>query len=392
MTRRNQWLIEVLIRSVWKAETRQCSFVSQLPMRVPVKVVDQTLAKGLTKRFFKELVPRTYSRINKAIKQSFSARKRKNGYKVAKKIMGSSLSHSVTDFMTIGFPKREAFCFTIFRQGKQSLVDRWEEPSLYSARCALSTRDGSYFDESKNIDWEVSHHAIQRIIQRNTHISEENFEELFRLVTREFQYVNTCSMMLKSFWTGTFFAEAQKDILATESRPDEIKTFLRSKNYLSSDPKLDSITIPGTWGIFRARYQFSKEIDQSHFGPILSIRTYLPIEAIEDWERERWQRSVAFLKPLKRTHLPYKDLKALDWTPDALNRTLELGILKHASELFLELFGIREGSISSHHLESLREISAESESALVTLLEETNEENWGLAIAQLAHIQSATND
>ena len=101
---------------------------------------------------------------------------------------------------------------------------------------------------------------------------------------------------------------------------------------------------------------------------------------------------MAFLKPLKRTHLSYKDLNALGWTPDALNRTLELGILKHASELFLELFGTREGSISSHHLESLREISEESESALLTLLEETNEQNWGLAIAQLAHIQSVTND
>jgi hypothetical protein len=101
---------------------------------------------------------------------------------------------------------------------------------------------------------------------------------------------------------------------------------------------------------------------------------------------------VTFHKTLKRAHLPYKDLNALDWTPDALNRTPKLGILKHAFELFFELFGIREGSISSHHLESLREISLESESALLTLLEKTNEENWGLAIPQLAHIQSVTND
>ena len=339
--------------------------------------MDKSLAKGLTKRFFRELIPNTHAEINRALHFSQRKRKRKNAYVEVKSLFLGELSDFLVESVVIGPPKKESLCFTSFSPEEEDLIERWDEPNLRPHFVVLSGSRGHYIEEAEVLSWEASHHAVQRIIQRNQHIDSDNFHELMRLVTKEFRYVNICAHILHSFWMICCLAPTLDQNL--EEAP--ISREMIKDGIALANPEIFSVTVPATWGIFRCKFSYSKERELSNLGPLLTIRTYIPRELLSQAEQEDWEVLTGLLKPAINTHLPYAKTEAmLSLNDESYAEILSLGFLCKLSTQFWRLFRVESTINKKEQLDKIKAIPEEYGDLLEDFLDLVKEVGWNSAI------------
>jgi len=215
--------------------------------------VDESLAKGLTKRFIREY-PVVASKELRDIQSTLS--KTKSEKKKREKLFDSLRSNSNNLCMApaaFGSVKKLYVSFTTFALGNYN-------PQGYAEQLLLPTNSFYAHNLKDGVrpagpQFGISHHAIQRFFERSDLVSADSFKDSFKFVIKETRYLFFWCYFLK---TGLFSS-------------------LRDKPHLWPYLDSSSFVIPSPNGIFLAQYR-RFEGDDGSIKAFFCIKTFLSLK------------------------------------------------------------------------------------------------------------------
>ncbi|MDC1210353.1 hypothetical protein N8087_00330 [Porticoccaceae bacterium] len=212
--------------------------------------MDKSLAKGLTRRIFREHAERTHEKIMSCLSQSV--------WKKINKLLLSPSNDYTLSACAFGSKNKPLIGFSLLQPYSYN-PKGWEENLFGVESCVISRNDSDLFSDGQ-VSWTISHHSIQRFLERTNLIDPGSFENAQKILFSELKYASLWCYVL-----DTIFGVA---LLKDEKLGPYIDTF--------------SLIIPSPHGAFFARKtKFSRnDTDKSKY--FLSVRTFLPLKELND--------------------------------------------------------------------------------------------------------------
>lgn len=218
-------------------------------------MIDESLAKGLTRRFLEEYHAQSIRKIERFRPEPKALCSRAAWLKFVKNFQSAGNTWAVHAGVYGSNRKPNIGFMTLVRTEHNALKD-WDESMLRFMRWDFSFHHGAGLD--RDIPLALSHHVIQRVFQRSKFSRDTCFKDVFKFFKQEFSYI--------PFWYGIYFAlcvpyKCQR----SEIRNGSISVPIPSKDGLflcdftfpddRKLPKCDIRTFVGT-------HQFSEDQDQ----------------------------------------------------------------------------------------------------------------------------------
>ena len=215
--------------------------------------MDKSLAKGLTKRIFREHFETIDNKIHFLHLNGWN----KNWKKNIKKFSTSwnDFTVSASEF---GSKKKPWFGFS-FLVPYDYNPQGWEEMQ-FGVHSLLFSRNHQELVDDESIHWLISHHAIQRFLERTNLVNPTTFENTPGLLQEELKYVSLWSLVLIHIFT--------KAISEDKNLEFYIDNF--------------SLLIPAPNGVFLARMKSYDNKELERVGNSFSLRSFLPLKQLND--------------------------------------------------------------------------------------------------------------
>jgi hypothetical protein len=153
--------------------------------------MDEKLAKGLTKQFFRNWDDITDKKINEItylfLDNANSRHKKKLWTKIESRFKGPWNNFS-THFSIFGTKRKPRLGFVCLVEGDFNPREKWDEILLFSRRI-LITFNPFDINVSDDIDFWISHHALQRMFERNSNLKWDEFENSIETIRQELKFV-----------------------------------------------------------------------------------------------------------------------------------------------------------------------------------------------------------
>ena len=152
--------------------------------------MDESLAKGLTKRFFRDYIFET-GVIGSIL--SNHSKKRSNRIDFWLTEVRRKASHCLIHSAKFGTKKRVGAGWSLLLGSRYNEAKDWEESVMYPYDYVFVNNK---LQEDNQPFWCISHHAIQRIFQRKIGAETSDLKELVSCVTAELRFVTLISYVL----------------------------------------------------------------------------------------------------------------------------------------------------------------------------------------------------
>ena len=254
-----------------------------------IALMDESLAKGLTKRFFREYNPE----IEKLHGQVFSDRKKSSQKKIDFRLnqIRRKAPHLIVHSARFGSKKQRCVGWTFLASYNDNDAKGWEEALMLPATVAFIANKEQEIGVQA---WCISHHAIQRIFQRKNTIKTFDLNVLASSITAELDYVAVIAFVLGRV--------SQRLFDSGELAKSDVVEFV----------------CPTLNGLFLCELHCLEE--DGRLFPQLYLRSWISVAILRAEQTEVRRRLIARFQPFLEVHYPY----------EVFNRFLEKGD-NHAS-------------------------------------------------------------
>ena len=155
--------------------------------------MDISLAKGLTKEFFRIISKNLENKLEEA--PAFLKHKKTNQQKFIfrlNNLLNSDWNNFCIHFAEFGTKRKPKIGLTDLGIGDYHPSFKRTEPLLIGEYIIFET-DPDRVIQSTKVQFALSHHVIQRMFQRNPEIKNQTFDQSFNIIKGELEYLN--------FWT-----------------------------------------------------------------------------------------------------------------------------------------------------------------------------------------------
>lgn len=242
--------------------------------------MDDSLAKGLTKRFFRELDEKLDGRINSLPTNLISGKKvsLKNWERFEKAFV-ERMSPVSLDIVKFGSKKNRKIGWTGFLPTSTNHAQSREENVLYPYQRIYSSEGIS---DSLRGRWSASHHLIRRFFQRGAKSVDITSAMMMDMVFSELKYV--------SFWADVLYEQILFGERLVKKQGFEKTRFI----------------IPSKSGYFVAVWT----------KPCLSLKTFIGLDTASEIELELREKMIALWDLFSPYYLNYRSRTSLDFADD----------------------------------------------------------------------------
>lgn len=216
--------------------------------------MDNSLAKGLTKRIFREHAERAHEKIMSFLSQ-------KNWKKTNKSLLSPSNDFTLSA-CAFGSKNKPWIGFSLIKPYSYN-PKGWEEDLFAVESCVISRNHSDLFRDGR-FAWAISHHSIQRFLERTNLIDPGSFENAHKILLSELKYASLWCLVLDVIFEAA--------LLEDKKLGPYLDTF--------------SLIIPSPHGAFFARKAFFNNEDfnftADKSGNFLTVRTFLPLKQLSD--------------------------------------------------------------------------------------------------------------
>jgi hypothetical protein len=216
--------------------------------------MDKSLAKGLTNRIFRE----HWERVDKKIRELNVDSDWSKNWKKSVKKFSSPWNNFTISASGFGTKKKPWFGFSLpvpYDYNPQG----WDEMQ-YGIRSILLSRNRQELVDCDTLHWTISHHAIQRFLERTNLVDPSSFENAPGLLLKELRYVSLWSLILNTLLINAILEDKNLELY--------IDNF--------------SLLIPSPHGAFFATKKSFDNKDLGKAGSYFSLRTFLPLKQLND--------------------------------------------------------------------------------------------------------------
>jgi hypothetical protein len=216
--------------------------------------MDKSLAKGLTNRIFRE----HWERVDKKIRELNVDSDWSKNWKKSVKKFSSPWNNFTISASGFGTKKKPWFGFSLpvpYDYNPQG----WDEMQ-YGIRSILLSRNHQELVDCDTLHWTLSHHAIQRFLERTNLVDPSSFENAPGLLLKELRYVSLWSLILNTLLINAILEDKNLELY--------IDNF--------------SLLIPSPHGAFFATKKSFDNKDLGKAGSYFSLRTFLPLKQLND--------------------------------------------------------------------------------------------------------------
>ena len=242
--------------------------------------MDDSLAKGLTKRFFRELNEKTDESINSLPTNLISGEKVSlKKWERFEKAFVERMSPVSLDIVKFGSKKNRKIGWTGFLPTSTNHAQSREENVLYPYQRIYSSEGVS---DSFSGRWSASHHLIRRFFQRGAKTTDLNSTVMMDMVFSELKYV--------SFWADVLYEQILFGERLVKERGFEKTRFI----------------LPSKSGYFVAVWT----------KPSLSLKTFIGLDTASQKELELREKMIALWNLFSPYYLNYRSRTSLDFAGD----------------------------------------------------------------------------
>lgn len=239
--------------------------------------MDESIAKGLTKRMLRYLSEEN-SNFSSSLRGWLDTKSTKKSYKSAQSLadfLCQKHSHLLVHSCSFGKRNKRKHGLTYLRNGDLNPSLNWKERILFPHQIIVGSQG---IEDHHSIKWMISHHAVQRWLQRSSigaDLEQVKDAELMSALTDELVYIPITSFALGGL----------------QIEPRHVG-------------KRFKLTVAGKTGAFRCQFTPS-EIEEGRKVLALDVRTYLAEQMLTNTEQLAVASQRSRLELYVPSHIPY---------------------------------------------------------------------------------------